>query len=67
MSVSDFVDHYLNRYRILEAKRLLRETHHSVGKVGQKVGFSDASYFNRVFRRITGMSPGAYREEVSGK
>lgn len=54
---------YLNRYRILEAKLLLRETHHSIGKVGQKVGFSDASYFNRVFRRISGMSPGAYREE----
>ncbi|MBE0655889.1 MAG: helix-turn-helix transcriptional regulator, partial [Bacteroidales bacterium] len=56
---------YLNRYRILEARRLLHETHHSIGRIGKMVGFSDASYFNRVFRRVTGLPPGTYREEVS--
>jgi YesN/AraC family two-component response regulator len=53
---------YLNRYRISQAKALLRLTHDSIGRVGRRVGFSDPAYFSRVFRRITGMSPRTYRE-----
>lgn len=55
---------YLNRYRIFQAKELLRQTHDSVGHIGQRVGFSDASYFSRVFRRLTGVSPGTYRKQI---
>ena len=57
---------YLNRYRILEAKNLLRETHLSIGNIGKSVGFSDASYFNRVFKRLTGVSPGSFRDGEVG-
>jgi len=56
---------YLNRYRILRAKELLRVTYESIGSVASKVGFPDPAYFSRVFRRITGSSPKAYRDELA--
>ena len=54
---------YLNRYRVYRAKALLVSTHESVGEVARKAGFSDAAYFSRVFRQVTGVSPSVYREK----
>ncbi len=52
---------YLNRYRIQQARHLLKNTHKSITEIALDVGFSGSSYFNRVFRRETGMTPEAYR------
>jgi signal transduction histidine kinase/DNA-binding response OmpR family regulator/ABC-type sugar transport system substrate-binding protein len=52
---------YLKRYRIKQAKTLLEEGNKNVTKVALEVGFSDSSYFARVFRREIGVSPSAYR------
>ena len=57
---------YLNRYRIQRAKEILRTTYESIASVGSKVGFPDPAYFSRVFHRITGRSPKAYREHPDG-
>ncbi len=48
---------YLNRYRVLKAKTLLTTTSHSIGTIARQVGFKDQSYFNRVFRKVVGVSP----------
>ncbi|MGC9400722.1 MAG: substrate-binding domain-containing protein [Anaerolineae bacterium] len=53
---------YINRYRIHQAKILLTETYKSITEIALDVGFSDSSYFSRVFRRETGMSPTDYRQ-----
>ncbi len=53
---------YINRYRVNQAKILLTETYKSVTEIALDVGFSDSSYFSRVFRRETGMSPTDYRQ-----
>ncbi len=52
---------YLNRYRIAQAKRLLRESDKAITEIALDVGFSDSGYFSRVFRREVGMSPEAFR------
>ena len=52
---------YLKRYRIRQAKQLLAAGSLSITKVAMAVGFSDSSYFARVFRREVGMSPSAYQ------
>ena len=52
---------YLNRYRVNRAKVLLRESEQSVTEIAMAVGFSDSSYFARVFRRQVGVSPDVYR------
>lgn len=52
---------YLNRYRVKRAKCLLEERRLSITEVAMAVGFSDCSYFNRVFRQEVGVAPGAYQ------
>jgi CheY-like chemotaxis protein len=52
---------YLNRFRIQQAKILLESGQASVTEVALRVGFSDSSYFGRVFREEVGIPPGAYQ------
>jgi len=46
---------------VLEAKRLLFHTERSIKEISFQLGFGDASYFNRFFKRITGSTPLEYR------
>lgn len=52
---------YLQRYRINQAKHLLKESQQTITEIASKVGFSDSGYFSRIFHRETGMSPEAFR------
>ncbi len=52
---------YLQRFRINQAKRLLKETERSVTEIALDVGFSDSGYFSRIFRREVGMAPETFR------
>jgi AraC-like DNA-binding protein len=56
------VSQYINGYRIAEACRLLGETDAPITSVMFDVGFQTKSNFNREFRRVTGMSPAAWRQ-----
>lgn len=54
--------------RIAEARKLLRSKRsrgRSIAAVGYQVGFADAAYFNRVFRKETGQTPAGYRDQAS--
>jgi signal transduction histidine kinase/DNA-binding LacI/PurR family transcriptional regulator/DNA-binding response OmpR family regulator len=53
---------YLQRYRINQAKLLLKESPQSITEIALIVGFSDSGYFSRIFRRETGMSPEKFRQ-----
>ncbi|MFS1511067.1 helix-turn-helix domain-containing protein [Chengkuizengella sp. SCS-71B] len=48
---------YLQKKRIEEAKKLLEASNLNLSDISVKVGFSDANYFSRVFKKITGDSP----------
>lgn len=52
---------YLSRYRLLQAKVLLRETDLSIAEVALRVGFETRTYFSQVFGREVGCSPREYR------
>jgi signal transduction histidine kinase/DNA-binding LacI/PurR family transcriptional regulator/AraC-like DNA-binding protein/ActR/RegA family two-component response regulator len=52
---------YLNRYRINQARVLLEASESNITEVALAVGFSDASYFGRMFQREVGISPSGYR------
>lgn len=48
---------YIIRYRLREACRLLKNPYASVTDVAFAVGFSDVSYFSKMFKRHIGVSP----------
>lgn len=56
---------YLNRYRMTQARRLLDTGNLSVTEVMHAVGFANPSHFSRIFRREVGVSPSAYRHNLS--
>nr|WP_246879913.1 AraC family transcriptional regulator [Bacillus suaedae] len=53
---------YLTKIRIQKAVGLLRSTDATVTDISEKVGFSNANYFNKVFRKTMGVSAGAFRD-----
>jgi len=52
---------YLQDLRIEEAKRLLESSARSADAISAAVGYEDASFFRRLFRRRTGLTPVRYR------
>ena len=48
----------------VEARLRLRQSALPIEQVAYNLGFRDPAYFNRFFRRLTGVSPGAYRKAV---
>jgi len=51
----------LQALRVEEAKRQLEQTSVSVDDISHDVGYEDASFFRRLFKRLTGLSPSQYR------
>ncbi|GAB2523296.1 helix-turn-helix transcriptional regulator [Spirosoma aerophilum] len=49
---------------VLEARRLLFHTQQSLKEIAFDLGFSDASYFNRFFKRETALTPAEYRASI---
>ena len=52
---------YANNYRLWKSEQLLAETNCAVGKIAREVGFDNASYFNRKFLDLYGVTPSNYR------
>lgn len=54
---------FLNEIRINNACKLLAEEDKSIADICYETGFSNLSNFNRIFKKIKGMSPRAYRSK----
>ena len=55
---------YLSRQRVESVKQLLLNPYKRVSEAAYEAGFQSLSQFNRVFHRITGESPTAYRDQL---
>ena len=53
---------YLNNTRIEKSKLLLLAGNLSIIEISELSGFYDQSYFNKVFKKVTGMTPKKYRD-----
>ena len=55
---------FIIRERLAEAKRLLRHPLASVAEVCLRAGFNNLSYFQALFKKYEGVTPGAYRKQL---
>jgi AraC-like DNA-binding protein/ligand-binding sensor protein len=55
---------YLARVRVEKVKNLLLNPHMRVSEAAFEAGFQSLSQFNRVFKKIEGMSPSDFREKL---
>lgn len=54
---------YLTRWRLMKARRLLRETTLATDEIGRRCGYQSLPSFTRRFKAIFGVGPGAYRRK----
>lgn len=58
---------YITNLRINRAEELIKKTSLTISDIAAMVGYSDQTYFTKVFRRTTGQNPTALRSTESGK
>ena len=53
---------YFIELKIKQAKQLLRENELSVREISEKLAFNTPDYFTKTFKRVTGLTPLAYKK-----
>jgi transcriptional regulator GlxA family with amidase domain len=53
---------YLQMVRVAAARKMLEDGAPSIERVGLSVGYTDAAFFRRIFKRHSGLTPSAYRD-----
>lgn len=54
------INDYITTLRIEKSKELIRDTNLTLTQISYEIGYQNTSYFNRVFRKKTGISPSEY-------
>ena len=57
--------HYLSLSRVAKAKKLLANPQLRISEIAYEVGFNSLTHFNRMFRKLSGESPTAFREALT--
>jgi AraC-like DNA-binding protein len=60
------VSEYVTTKRIFKARELLLETDLSIGDIAGSCGFESLPHFHRMFKRVMGATPAAYRKDAKG-
>lgn len=58
---------YVQKERIEAAKHMLVNSDETLAAISQYLYFSTQSYFIRIFRKYTGMTPGKYRRDYGNR
>lgn len=56
------ITEYIQRRRLADAAKMLRETADTITEIAAACGYGSLGHFRRLFQRLHGMSPGAYRK-----
>ena len=56
------VQRLVQRLQIEDAKRGLERTDASIDEISWQVGYENPAFFQRLFKRTTGLAPSAYRK-----
>ncbi|MBE6696046.1 MAG: helix-turn-helix transcriptional regulator [Ruminococcaceae bacterium] len=63
----DTVVDYLNKLRIKQAKRLMRESDLNLTQLSSRVGFTSIHYFSKMFKLLENQSPSEYMKTIKSK
>ncbi len=58
---------YIIRCRIERAKELLSKDRQTIAEIAKSVGFTDQSHFHRHFKRLVGVTPKAFLQQIGGR
>ena len=67
MQCGETLANYTTHVKIKRAKQLIREDHLNFAQISAMLNFDNPQYFSRVFRRVTGMSPGEFKHSLNYK
>ncbi|HHV99663.1 MAG TPA: helix-turn-helix transcriptional regulator [Clostridiaceae bacterium] len=59
------INNFITEIRMNKAKKLIEEGHDNVSDISVMVGYADANYFGKCFKKTFGITPGRYIEEIS--
>lgn len=62
-ATGETIGSYVQGIKVAAARDLLTNSSMSIGEISDYLGYCEPSYFNRVFKRITGVSPSAFVKE----
>ncbi|WP_445671395.1 helix-turn-helix transcriptional regulator [Paenibacillus sp. FSL K6-3166] len=54
----------INELRLDKAKELLKTSEYTIVDIAEKTGFTSSSYFYRLFKNSTGITPSDYRKKI---
>lgn len=57
------IDYFIS-LKIKEAKKLIRDDEFNITQISEKLGYTSIHHFTRMFKRITGFSPLAYKKSI---
>ena len=57
---------YVHALRVDEARQIIETGGVAIDDVGYEVGYEDPTFFRRLFKRTTGLTPAAYRRKYAG-
>lgn len=63
----DTIINHINKLKIREAKKMLREGKYNLTQISAEVGFSSIHYFSRTFKQYENKSPSAYIKSIKSK
>ncbi|HSR04935.1 MAG TPA: response regulator [Proteiniclasticum sp.] len=62
----NFID-YVTEKKVERAKELIKDTDIPLNNIAFELGFNEANYFSKVFKKTTGITPSQYRKKVEDK
>ncbi|CAI8797092.1 AraC family transcriptional regulator [Chryseobacterium sp. IT-36CA2] len=61
------VQQHIMQHRIKTAEKLLLQSHYNISEIADKLGFNDASHFNKIFKGYKEMSPSEFKKRSIAK
>lgn len=59
------IGQYIAEVRVDQAKELLKDRRLKLYDIAVQVGYSDANYFTKIFKKVLGITPSEYREKYN--